>query len=379
MDHLHPSYLTKKYEKFLYTKNFYTTSAGNFSNKFEAAESVNGDISQITFNVDERWRSVDFSKKPSTDYFTLVNNRAKHIRENYDYVRLWLSAGWDSYTALKGFIDAGAHIDEIVVNQKYLYSPTDLSNFEEHSICRRIIDFHRNDLPNTKITFLDYDRHHFDKVFTKYSWPEWCFGVGCFEFRSGIGMQNPFFEYPDLLTLFDQGVKVADVLGLEKSLVKKINNEWHHVMADGKLSQIVGRPGMVPFFFDPDFSDLYVLDAHLRAQAADENRSESWLLTQTRHNHPFFNVITHQYIRKYHPIKSGTSSEKSVIMEVEASLHEETAHLVNDFYVSVQNLRNRYPGLFEDNWVQTQGPRGHFGLASSLVKNHNDYYHNIAK
>ena len=102
-------------------------------------------------------------------------------------------------------------------------------------------------------------------------------------------------------------------------------------------------------------------------------------MEQTRHKHPFFNVIAHQYIRKYSPVKSGTASEKSVIMEVEASLNEATAHLVGDYYTSMQKMRNKYPTLFEDNWPTTQGVVGHFGLASSLVSNHNDYYHNIVK
>lgn len=379
MDHLHPDYLTKKYEKFVYIKNRYTTHAGSFANKYTAAASVDGDINQITFDVDDRWRNIDFSKKPNSDYFTLVNKRAVHIRENYEYVRLWLSGGWDSYTALKGFIDTSSHIDEIIIVQKYLYSPAELNNFEEHSICRRILDYHQDDLFNTKITFLDYDRHHFNRSFNQYNWPEWCFGQGCLEFRSAISLLNPFFEFPSLLELFDQNVKVADVIGLEKSVVKKINNQWHQLMVDGKFTNTIGRPGAVPFFNDPTFPDLYVLDSHLRAQAVDENKSTDWVLEQTRHKHPFFNVIAHQYIRKYSPVKSGTVSEKSVIMEVEASLNEATAHLVGDYYTSMQKMRNKYPTLFEDNWPTTQGVVGHFGLASSLVSNHNDYYHNIVK
>lgn len=365
---LSPDTLYKNYSKFVYNNMRYETTNGVFVNKCNAADSVGGDLNQIQFKVDDAWTDVDFSKKPKKEYFELVKQRASHIRSNYEYVRFWLSGGLDSYTALWGFIESGAHIDEIVVMNKYLFSPTELNNFEEHTICQQIIDHFKHTLSKTKITLINYDWNHFDKVYeSDFPWMNWVFGSAVIEIRAGISVSNPFFQHNHLLDLFNENIKVADVYGLEKSFVKQINDQWFHVMLDNKLSVGLGRPGFVGFFCDPTFPDLYVLDAHAKLETGKSPRLP----------HPFYNPTVHKYINKYHDVKRFSSSNKSVIMEVEASLLPKAANLVEKFYTSMEQITKKYPTLIPSNWVVTQGPVGHFGLASSLSKNHNCMYHEI--
>jgi hypothetical protein len=363
---------THCYRDFIYDDQSWVTPHGRFNNKFAAADSVNGDMNQITFHSDRRWKNVDFSVRPKTNYIELCLARAQQISKHYDYVRLWLSGGLDSYTVLKSFIDSGSRIDEIIIIQKYLRSPTELNNYEEHVLVRGLLKYHSQQLAGVKIRWLDYTGHDLSRHFD-IDWTHLCFGHGTFEIRSGITNNNPFFDHPELTEPFDKGRLVADVLGLEKSLVKKINGEWFHVMLDAKFHLAIGRPGAVMFFCDPAFPELYVLDCHIRLDHYDKMYQDNL----TRLAHPCYNAVAHKYIRKYYPAKKLSMSEKSVIFEVEASLDAEFQPLIDKFYLSMSNLQKKYPSLVLQDWALTQGPAGHFGQCHSLERDYQAWYHEL--
>ena len=370
-------YLTEKYKNFVYSKNYFTTAYGKFASKYAAFDSVGGDLNQITFEVDPRWNNVDFSVRPDTDYFELCKQRAKFIRKNYEYVRVFLSGGHDSFTVLKSFIDSGSHIDEIVVIQRYLFDPAELSNYEEYVIAGAVLEMYKEQLRNTKITQLHGNRYLIDQTFSNPDWIRTGFGFSILEFRGGYWSTNPFCTFPELLEPFEQNIKIADVTGLEKSSVIKVNGEWFNVMSDGKMGQIAGRPGLVPFFVDPEFPELFVLDAHLTAETFDQGGDQLAALKKTRHPHPFHNMITHQYMNKYHKFKQSTMCAKSVSMEVEASLHKETEHLIPKFYQMMEDLVPKYSGMVVTQPLFTGAMKGHFGLVSSLSRSFNCYYHEL--
>jgi len=364
-----PENLANEYKEFVYSPTCWTTPNGKFFNKFNAYNAANGDMNLIQFSVAPEWEHVDFSQSPKTEYFELVKQRARHIRQNYEYVRFWLSGGLDAYTALWGFIESGCQIDEIVIARKFLNSPTELNSFEENITVPKILDYYKKQLRTTKITYLDYNWTHFDQVLSTNDtdWVTWSFGSGGLELRLMVDWGNPFLRYPELLSLFDQGVKVADVRGLEKSTVTQINGEWFQVMLDTKLiPHSAGHPGIVSFYFDHEFPELFVADAHLRKNGG-----------QTRLPHPFHNAISHQYHRKYHKIKARHACVKSIIMEVECSLDPDRAYLLDLYYNRMESIQKKYPGLVPDDWAVTGGPAGHFGLASSLERNYCCMYHDL--
>jgi hypothetical protein len=77
--------------------------------------------------------AVDWSIEPPDDISLLYKERAKRIREKYDYVVLLYSAGIDSHNAFESFIAAGRPVDEIVVSwavdaaDKFVGDPNDRS------------------------------------------------------------------------------------------------------------------------------------------------------------------------------------------------------------------------------------------------------------
>jgi len=377
--YLTSDYLTKKYDHLVYSRTYFTTPAGRFASKFAAYDSVDGDMNQITFEVDPRWKDVDFSIKPDTDYFELCRQRAKHIRQNYEYVRVFLSGGHDSATVLKSFIDSKSHIDEIVVIHRYLYDPSEISNYEEYVIAGSLLELYKDHLQNTKITHLHGDRHSIDHAFSNPDWAVTGFGFSIVEFRAGYWTTNPFCSFPELLDPFDQDIKIADVTGLEKSSVMKINGEWYNTMLDAKMGQAAGRPGLVPFFVDPAFPELFVLDAHLTAETFEHGGDQLAVLKKTRLPHPCHNLISHQYMNKYYKFKTSTMCEKSISMEVEASLHKQTEHLIPKFYDLVEKVVPRYSNLLVTKPIYTGRLNGHLGLCSSLTRPFNCNYHEIGE
>ncbi len=367
---LAPEYLSKKYSKFVYSRPKFVTPVGDFINKFDAYNAVNGVMNNIQFKVDPAWEKIDFSKVPKIDYFELVKQRATHIRQNYEYVRFWLSGGLDSYTALWGFIKSGTRIDEIIVVRKFLQSPNELNSFEENTTVKKILELYKHQLKHTKITYLDYDWHFFKKIFgcTDHDWVNWVFGICPLSIRVCIDHANPFFKYPTLLDLFDQNVKVADVCGLEKSKVVQINGERFQVMLDTSLMTGSGnRPGHVPFYFDHEFPYLFILDSHLRIA----NKP-------TRIPHPFYNAISHNYNQKYNIHKSFVPDAKNSTFELECSLNKDTCQLLDVFYSRMDQLCEKYSDLIRNDWAITEGVHGHFGLASSLDRNYSCMHHELS-
>lgn len=365
---LAPEYLSKKYRKFVYSQHKFITPAGDFINKFGAFRAANGVMHDIQFSVDPAWNEIDFSKPPKTDYFDLVKQRARHIRQNYEYVRFWLSGGLDSYTALWGFVESGTKIDEIIVVRKFVHSPDELNSFEENVTIKKILELYKHQLKHTKITYLDYDWHFSKQIYSciENDWVDWTFGICPLSIRSSVDHGNPFLKYPELLNLFDQNIKVADVYGLEKSKVLDINGERYHVMLDTTLNTLCGRPGIVPFYFDHQFPHLYVLDAQLRAA----NKP-------TRIPHPFYNAVSHRYNRKYNRHRFLVPCAKNSTFELECSLNEQTSQLLDLFYARMDQLCEKYSVLIREDWAASEGVHGHFGLASSLDSNHRCQYREL--
>jgi hypothetical protein len=78
---------------------------------------------ELYFNFNDDYTTTfNWQVEPLTDINKLYANRAKQLRENYDYIVLVYSGGIDSHVALQSFLDNGIKIDEILTfcNLKFL-------------------------------------------------------------------------------------------------------------------------------------------------------------------------------------------------------------------------------------------------------------------
>lgn len=88
--------------------------------KVEALEwqSSTGIWSEWQFNR-EIFDRYDWITEPSVDLWTLYKERARQIRETYDYCVIFYSGGSDSHNLLSAWIDADCKIDEIATFHYY--------------------------------------------------------------------------------------------------------------------------------------------------------------------------------------------------------------------------------------------------------------------
>lgn len=88
--------------------------------KIEAIELENRTkkASHWNFN-DEVFSTLDWRKEPQQDLWEMYKDRAKQIRNQYDYVVLFYSGGSDSHNILNAWIAADCKIDEIATVWNY--------------------------------------------------------------------------------------------------------------------------------------------------------------------------------------------------------------------------------------------------------------------
>ena len=93
---------------------YYRVGEKTTYSKLEAIEwSRQNNISvQFVFN-DKIFSAIDWTQEPTTPLWEMYKDRARQIREAYDYVVLWYSGGSDSHNMLWAWIEAGLKIDEI--------------------------------------------------------------------------------------------------------------------------------------------------------------------------------------------------------------------------------------------------------------------------
>ena len=209
-----------------YTDSYYLVDGLKFDSKIQAAlfaTQVNKPMTWY-FNTD-LFNAYDWTVEPEKTLDQLYNQRAKELRERYDYIILSYSGGSDSHNILMSFIRQGLHIDEIVVNHMtdawnrfVVLNPTQTASWNtgaEHSLqtIPRLKEVEHL-IPNTKITILDLSQNLFD-AFTSYGDASWVLGR-----KEGLNPLNVtrynYAYFTNIRKQFDKGYKIAMVVGIEK-------------------------------------------------------------------------------------------------------------------------------------------------------------------
>jgi len=79
---------------------------------------------------DHFFSRYDWTQEPKESLDELYKNRAKELREKYDYIVLYYSGGYDSANMLRAFLDNGIYPDEICV----FYSRYDTISHQFHEL-----------------------------------------------------------------------------------------------------------------------------------------------------------------------------------------------------------------------------------------------------
>ena len=97
-----------------YSYGLYEVQHETFLNKSDALFYASNTNKNVRWNFhDSTFGSIDWTKPPSATIEELYHERAKMIRDTYDYVVVHFSGGADSWTVLNSFLSNGLHVDEI--------------------------------------------------------------------------------------------------------------------------------------------------------------------------------------------------------------------------------------------------------------------------
>lgn len=273
---------------------YFTVGDKKFRSKIQACIYANQTKQQVQwyFNNDE-FGKYDWSIEPELSLDELYNQRARSLREKYDYIALLYSAGSDSHNMFLSFVRQGLHVDELIVistekgtkgfkNVDFNDKSAVNGSYSEHVLqaLPRLQEI-RTHYPNIKITVKDMTDHIFDtyKNNDDGSWVEnrieWLNPAG--------GSRWDFNHILDFKRLLDQGKKTCILVGIEKPRTTFDKDGNYYIIFNDRATTFGPAQhlkdytnSVVEFFYwSPDSLDLLCKQAYVIKRYV-EVRPELW-------------------------------------------------------------------------------------------------------
>ena len=238
-----------------------------FKNGVEAY--LHPDLFMYYFN-DKEFINTDWTKEPSQSLSELYKLRAQKIREDYDYLILCYSGGYDSTNVLETFYYNDILIDEILFVGAFSQD-SHVGSDENHNgeiYLNAYPTLKKLNLQNTKITEIDYTKHFNDinnfTLIKNYStnWPE---HIGFF-----YSVNNFFWHDLELLVPHNKDKKTGVIFGIEKPHFQfdESNNKTYTKFSANMIEQYGNFQGnehfkRINFYTDIDTIDLMKKQLHI--------------------------------------------------------------------------------------------------------------------
>jgi hypothetical protein len=218
--------------------------------------------------------NLNYTQCPETPLLDLYRIRAQQLRDKYDYIRLELSGGSDSVTALYSFVNNNIHIDEVVVK----YPKTGEKNVEDDPFNHKpentlsefkyaalpVLNWLKTRAPRTKITIYDYS---VDMLTTSYD-EGWVLNTKDY-FQPGHAFKHNPIAAKEHKELADSGKNICVLYGVDKPKVCIKDKKWYMYFIDVIANHSVGTVGDYTnltneyFFWTPDLPELVLKQAHI--------------------------------------------------------------------------------------------------------------------
>ena len=252
-------------------EGYYQVGSSIFYSKTKAL------IEATRTGIHPHWHFADsiFTKLPwqsqtTWDLREIYKNRAKYLREKYDYLVLSYSGGSDSYTALNSFLSNGMKVDEILVRwpisateNKYKVSyDTRAYNMlsEWDLVLKPDIEYLTKNYPDIKITVYDWSSD-INAEMTEEDW----YGVNDF-LNPGVFKKFRVISESEQ-RMIDAGKKTAVIFGVDKPQIAYKDGALHFYFLD-KLSNCTFVPGdknRTPerFFWSPECPEIVLAQTQI--------------------------------------------------------------------------------------------------------------------
>lgn len=253
----------------------------------------------------------DWTIEPQISWQHLCRLRAQQLRDRYQWIRLFYSAGRDSHHVAKTFIENNIHIDEmVIVHNRY--------NIDKDQDIRNIIIPAAKHLlkssPGTVLTVIELEETDWKQQFRKY-----------FTEHISAGSQGAWVFHPhglcDLIKRNQhkfhprsQNLSTGDISGVDKPRVRVSQDWWESYMLDTQFYVNMHDGNMEYFYLTPDLPELHIkqtwmLTNYLNSQA---DRSIDWINDFSRSFQPdIYDAYCHAIGRgdAVHP-KTGLAYDK---------------------------------------------------------------------
>jgi len=257
---------------------FYTVGDFKTYSKLEAIEysGVTKNPVEWNFNKDI-FNKVDWAQEPPGSLEFWYGERARQIREKYDYIVLWYSGGADSHNALMSFVKNNIFVDEIAQFHNLAGTNADKQSWLNKEvfatsapITQQLID--TNPIyKHTKHRLVDLFDLQKDLLAKDNNKWDYFYKVGRYLSPNSLARSYMRETIPDYCALIEQGKSVCFIWGAEKPYMEKINNHWYISFKDTIDYAVSPRTQMLNrewehnelFYWSADLPQLVAKQAHI--------------------------------------------------------------------------------------------------------------------
>ena len=270
---------------------YYVTDGKEFFSKVQAALYATQRDSSIAWHFNnEVFDRFAWHQEPEQSLDQLYDRRAREIREKYDYVILNYSGGSDSHNILMSFYRQGLRLDEIITN--WIFEASKKFTINSHTVkeawnsqaefelhTRAKLEWIKNNMPQTKITFNDLSKNIFN-YFTKNKDESWVLN-GVDAFNPTAYTRYNSLDIKEVRTQFDQLKNIGVLTGNDKPKCKMKNNKLYLTFHDkvANITPIAQHFGEYDnstieyFYWSPDCCEMLAKQAHAILKFANTNPS----------------------------------------------------------------------------------------------------------
>lgn len=265
------SWITKNMQKLLTTQKnnllygYYQVGSTIYTHKLSALldASKNNKHSPTWHFHDNIYSQLNWQEESKFTLDELYQQRARQLRDTYDYLVLSFSGGSDSWTVLQAFIDSGTHLDEIfvrwpisaTVGRYSVNRETGASNIlsEWELTIRPMLDEYQKIIPNTKITVHDWSNELLTREIDDSDW-----NIAQDHLNPGSFLKFQSISSLELQSI-ERGKRTAIIFGTDKpELYYENGNVYCHFKDKSANGHAYSKEDRVSelFYWSPDFPDI---------------------------------------------------------------------------------------------------------------------------
>lgn len=257
---------------------FYTVGDFKTYSKLEAIEQHGKTKQPIAWDFNRAvFEKFNWTQEPPGSLEFWYAERARQIREKYDYIVVWYSGGVDSHNVLMSFVNNNIFVDEIAQFHNYQGDQGNKQGWFNNEVFSTSAPFTQNliatnpiykntkhrlvDLSEIQVNLMSFEDNHWDYFYK----------VGNYLSPNALARGYIRDSVPDYKKLTDQGKTVCFIHGAEKPELYYQNNNWYVGFSDridnnvSVRTQMLNRPWEHDelFYWSPELPELISKQAHV--------------------------------------------------------------------------------------------------------------------